>query len=280
MRLRSRARAGTRSNCPEKPGPDHDFGQSPILLTLPGGKRVLVAGQKSGEVHAFDPDGQGQKLWTKSIGRGGALGGIEWGSASDGSLMFVPLSDVTFKDPSSLGRGGLDSKSAAGCLRCGSPTDQSPGPARAERVRRQAVVQSRACPRRPPSCPARCSPDRWTATSAHSRRRRESVVGLRHGERLHNRERRRCPRRVDRCWRPGDRQRRRGDDLGLWTVGWHARERAAGVFSGWKVMPGRRALPSFRRHARCCTAISPPFNSTLRLAIVSPSPVPVVLVEK
>ncbi len=96
------------SNCPEKQGPDHDFGQSPILASLPGGRRVLVAGQKSGEVHAFDPDAQGKKLWTRSIGRGGELGGIEWGSASDGTHMFVPLSDVTFKDPKARGRGGLD----------------------------------------------------------------------------------------------------------------------------------------------------------------------------
>jgi polyvinyl alcohol dehydrogenase (cytochrome) len=96
------------SNCPAKQGPDHDFGQSPILASLPGGRRVLVAGQKSGEVHAFDPDAQGKKLWTKSIGRGGELGGIEWGSASDGTHLFVPLSDVTFKDPKARGRGGLD----------------------------------------------------------------------------------------------------------------------------------------------------------------------------
>jgi polyvinyl alcohol dehydrogenase (cytochrome) len=103
-----------KSNCPEKQGPDHDFGQSPILVTLPGGKRILIAGQKSGEVHAFDPDEQGRKLWTKSIGRGGALGGIEWGSASDGQNVYVPLSDITFKDPSSLGRGGLDSAVGGG----------------------------------------------------------------------------------------------------------------------------------------------------------------------
>ena len=44
------------TNCPEKEGPDHDFGQSPILVTLADGKRVIVAGQKSGVVHGFDPD--------------------------------------------------------------------------------------------------------------------------------------------------------------------------------------------------------------------------------
>jgi polyvinyl alcohol dehydrogenase (cytochrome) len=87
------------TNCPDKAGPDHDFGQPPILLTLPGGGRVLLAGQKSGVVHALDPDHEGRKLWERRIGRGGIIGGIEWGSASDGTQMLVPLSDLTFKDP-------------------------------------------------------------------------------------------------------------------------------------------------------------------------------------
>jgi polyvinyl alcohol dehydrogenase (cytochrome) len=75
---------------------------------------VLVAGQKSGIVHAFDPDDRGAKLWTAEIGKGGMLGGIEWGSASDGTLVYVPVSDVTFKDPIALGRGGLRSDAGGG----------------------------------------------------------------------------------------------------------------------------------------------------------------------
>jgi polyvinyl alcohol dehydrogenase (cytochrome) len=102
------------TNCPEKGGPDHDFGQSPILLTLGNGRRVLVAGQKSGIVHAFDPDQQGKRLWDRPVGRGGELGGIEWGSASDGRNMYVPLSDITFKEPTLRGRGGLDAKAGGG----------------------------------------------------------------------------------------------------------------------------------------------------------------------
>jgi len=58
------------TNCPEKEGPDHDFGQSPILVTLGNGRRVLVAGQKSGVVHGFDPDQRGKKLWSTTVGRG------------------------------------------------------------------------------------------------------------------------------------------------------------------------------------------------------------------
>ena len=84
-----------RTNCPENPGPDHDFGQPPILVTLPDGKRLLLAGQKSGVVHALDPDRGGMKVWERRIGRGGIIGGIEWGSATDGTRLLVPLSDLS-----------------------------------------------------------------------------------------------------------------------------------------------------------------------------------------
>jgi polyvinyl alcohol dehydrogenase (cytochrome) len=65
-------------------------------------------------VHAFDPDDKGAKLWTAEIGKGGMLGGIEWGSSSDGTNMYVPVSDITFKDPIALGRGGLKSDVGGG----------------------------------------------------------------------------------------------------------------------------------------------------------------------
>src|SRR4051812_9225875 len=102
------------TNCPEKVGPDHDFGQSPILVTLGNGKRLIVAGQKSGVVHGFDPDQGGKKLWSTTVGRGGELGGIEWGSASDGQNMYVPLSDITFKEAAQRGRGGLNPEVGGG----------------------------------------------------------------------------------------------------------------------------------------------------------------------
>ena len=56
----------------------------------------------------------GRKLWSATIGRGGELGGIEWGSATDGALMFVPLSDITFKEPQARGRGGLNGEVGGG----------------------------------------------------------------------------------------------------------------------------------------------------------------------
>lgn len=84
------------SNCPEDRGPDHDFGQSPILVSLHSGQRVLVIGQKSGVVHALDPDHDGRILWQTRIGKGGALGGTEWGSAADQDRIYVANSDVRF----------------------------------------------------------------------------------------------------------------------------------------------------------------------------------------
>ncbi len=83
-------------NCPETPGPDHDIGQSPILVDLPGSKRVLVVGQKSGVVHALDPDAQGKILWQTRVGAGGVLGGIQWGSAADREKMYVAVADIGF----------------------------------------------------------------------------------------------------------------------------------------------------------------------------------------
>ena len=85
------------TNCPEAKGPDVDFGSPAILVTLASGKRALVASQKSGVVHAVDPDAGGRRLWSTRIGRGGALGGVEWGSAADREHVYAPLSDVSFK---------------------------------------------------------------------------------------------------------------------------------------------------------------------------------------
>lgn len=83
-----------KTNCAASNGPDFDFGSSPILVTLPGGRRALVAGQKSGIVHALDPDRNGELLWQTRVGRGGTGGGVQWGSAADGANVYVALSDL------------------------------------------------------------------------------------------------------------------------------------------------------------------------------------------
>jgi len=82
-------------NCPDPPGPDLDFGAPPMLATTSDGTDILIAGQKSGDVHAMRPD-DGSLVWQQKLGRGGALGGVHWGIASNPALglVFVPISDI------------------------------------------------------------------------------------------------------------------------------------------------------------------------------------------
>jgi polyvinyl alcohol dehydrogenase (cytochrome) len=87
-------RMADKTNCPESNGPDFDFGSPPILVTLTNGRRALVAGQKSGVVHAIDPDKNGEVIWQVRIGKGTVGGAIQWGSAADRSNIYVALSDV------------------------------------------------------------------------------------------------------------------------------------------------------------------------------------------
>jgi polyvinyl alcohol dehydrogenase (cytochrome) len=84
-------------NCPPPAGRDFDFGQPPMLVSRGGGRSELVIGQKSGMAYALDPDKQGAILWQTRVGEGSALGGVQWGSATDGEKMYVATSDIRFK---------------------------------------------------------------------------------------------------------------------------------------------------------------------------------------
>jgi polyvinyl alcohol dehydrogenase (cytochrome) len=84
-----------KANCPDSDGPDFDFGASPMLASLPKGGRVLLLAQKSGMLYAVDPDKQGKLVWQSRVGKGGVLGGLQWGPASDGERVYVALSDIT-----------------------------------------------------------------------------------------------------------------------------------------------------------------------------------------
>jgi polyvinyl alcohol dehydrogenase (cytochrome) len=81
-------------NCPEKLGPDYDFGSSPILRTIGGGKQIIVAAQKSGVVWGLDPDQKGKVLWNTRVGAGSTLGGVEWGHSADGENTYAAISDI------------------------------------------------------------------------------------------------------------------------------------------------------------------------------------------
>lgn len=83
-------------NCPDAEGPDHDLGASALLVNLPNQKRALILAQKSGEVHAVDPDREGEILWHARVGKGGVLGGIQWGIGTDGKLAYAAVSDLGF----------------------------------------------------------------------------------------------------------------------------------------------------------------------------------------
>ena len=89
-------------NCPPSNGPDHDFGSSALLLTLPSGRDMLFAGQKSGMVYALDPEQQGMIVWQTRVGRGSTNGGVQWGMASDGTRVYASVSDVV-RPPGGVG---------------------------------------------------------------------------------------------------------------------------------------------------------------------------------
>ena len=66
--------------CPsEEENPDWDFAAGVIIANLPNGKRLLVAGQKSGLVWAHDPDQKGALVWRSDVSRGQ----IVFGGAAD-----------------------------------------------------------------------------------------------------------------------------------------------------------------------------------------------------
>jgi polyvinyl alcohol dehydrogenase (cytochrome) len=97
----SNCRAGN-PNCPETNGPDVDFGSPPMLARTAAGRDLIVIGQKSGVAFALDPDKNGEIVWEYRAGRGGVLGGIEWGSAVDAERAYFAVSDILLPQPGGL----------------------------------------------------------------------------------------------------------------------------------------------------------------------------------
>ena len=104
---------GNEDNCQQPAGPDYDFGQGAMLFTVKDkgkdkdddkgkdkdkgkgkGKprELLGAGQKSGIFWAVDPD-DGSVVWNTQVGPGGSLGGLEWGSANDGTRIYTAIAN-------------------------------------------------------------------------------------------------------------------------------------------------------------------------------------------
>lgn len=89
---------GNFASCSDVPGPDYGFGQAPMLLRKvrmgPGRSRDLLGvGEKSGIFYAIDPD-SGDLVWSTRVSPGGVLGGMQWGSASDGHTIYTASSNA------------------------------------------------------------------------------------------------------------------------------------------------------------------------------------------
>jgi polyvinyl alcohol dehydrogenase (cytochrome) len=110
-----------KQNCPNEDGPDYDFGSSAILTQIPGGREVLLAGQKSGMVYALDPEKKGELLWEvriaeRSPGVGPSVG-VQWGMATDGERVYAATSAsgrTRPRDPLDTRRNVLDPQLGGG----------------------------------------------------------------------------------------------------------------------------------------------------------------------
>jgi polyvinyl alcohol dehydrogenase (cytochrome) len=110
-----------RQNCPDEDGPDYDFGSSAILTQLPGGRDILLAGQKSGMVYALDPEKKGGIVWQARIASPGpniaSSVGVLWGMATDGQKVYAATASSGRSrptDPQDTRRYVLDPKKGGG----------------------------------------------------------------------------------------------------------------------------------------------------------------------
>ena len=101
-------------NCPKNAGADFDIGASIILTQTSKGQDILLAGQKSGAVYGFDPDGhsngQGKLLWKNTDTENTVYSpnpGVHWGMAVENGKVFVPIADTVRKFAGYVPRPGL-----------------------------------------------------------------------------------------------------------------------------------------------------------------------------
>ena len=81
------------ASCPPDPGPDADFGMAPSFVSgqsaeTPHKKDVVLVGQKSGNLYAFDA-ATGELYWTTLTSPdSGPNGGLSWGIAVDNQQVY------------------------------------------------------------------------------------------------------------------------------------------------------------------------------------------------
>jgi len=79
-------------SCPVPSSPDYDLGGSgPNLFP-----NLVGFGQKSGIYWGLNPD-DGSVVWSSMVGPGATLGGIEWGTATDGKRIYVAVTNSGHK---------------------------------------------------------------------------------------------------------------------------------------------------------------------------------------
>ena len=100
-------------SCPKEKGPDFDLSAGTTLY----GDRLLL-GLKTGDALALSVDGAGEVAWRTRLGRGGIQGGVHWGTAREGDVLFIPINDqadardgIVYGDVPHPGLYALDAKS-------------------------------------------------------------------------------------------------------------------------------------------------------------------------
>ena len=207
-------------NCPDDVGPDFDFGNSPILRTLAGGRRILTLGQKSGVVYGLAPDDKGKILWQFRAGKGGALGGIEWGSAADEQNIYVPglrRAGAVRQGRRPLRHPSDDRRTGVAHAGAGAALHDRP------RLHRRAVRRDQRDARH------RVLGIGGRTSSRLFHRRRENRLDVQHDAAVRDGQRRQGAGRIDRRRRPGDRRRAGADEFRLRPVARETGERVARV---------------------------------------------------
>jgi polyvinyl alcohol dehydrogenase (cytochrome) len=81
--------------CPKQNGDDLDFTAPPLLFRQRNGKDILIAGQKSGDTYALDPD-TGSLIWHTRLTQDPNpwSGGIWFGMVTQGGRLFIPAAST------------------------------------------------------------------------------------------------------------------------------------------------------------------------------------------
>lgn len=88
--------------CPDTSAPDVDFAASPILAELQDGRQIIIAANKA-RIYALDPDREGEIIWQTGIGENPNGGGVMWGAAVDGEVMYAANQRFDAENPDSGG---------------------------------------------------------------------------------------------------------------------------------------------------------------------------------